>query len=479
MAEEMDMRTPVSADLQVNRALLKRIFRLPRNGDCKLCLFRAAGRGALLCYLDGMCDAARIDEDILRPAKLPLAFSENADAASVARDAFALCDCETTGEMRAAVSAVLLGKCAVFIDGCEEAVLADCRKPEKRAVGRTVSENVVIGPQEGFTESLRTNLTLLRRIVRSERLVSETFDVGTELPTAFSLVYLDGRADEAVLSEVRRRMKNVDAPFVPGTGFLQQLIEDHPRALFAQMLQTERPDRASACLAEGRVAILGEGSPYALIAPITLFHLLHAPDDRFLRAQYGTFLRLVRFLGIVISLYLPAVYTAISLYHTHILPTSLFTSIAEARARVPFPVIVEVLIMEISFLLINEAGTRIPSQIGPALGIVGALILGQAAVSASIISPIMIIIVALTGLGNYAIPDYGLGVAVQMLRFGMLLCGAVWGLYGVVLFTMALTASLCGMRSFGETYLSPAAPSSRRMELLLRRPMQERKDEAR
>ena len=471
MADSTGTYGRITGNLRADRARIERTFCMPRNSSAKLCPFRAAGREAFLLYLEGLCDGTRIDESILRPALRPVPYDNDADAEAIAREAFTLSDWEVCGVMGEAVKGVLVGKCAVFIEGCAEAVLADCRRVEQRPVGRTVSENVVIGPQEGFTENLRANLSLLRRILRSEKLICETVQVGTELPTAFTLVYLDGDADGSVLDELRRRVRAVDAPFVPGTGFLQQLIEDHPRAFFAQMLETERPDRAAACIAEGRVAILGDGSPYALIAPVSLPDLLHSPDDRFLRAQYGSFLRLVRYLGAAVSLYLPALYTAISLYHTHILPTSLFTSIAETRARVPFPVVAEVLIMEISFLLINEAGTRIPSQIGPAIGIVGALILGQAAVSASIISPIMIIIVALTGLGNYAIPDYGLGLAVQMLRFGMLLFAAIWGVYGIILFSTGLVSSLSGMRSFGRIYLSPVAA---RHDTLLRRSFQRR-----
>lgn len=464
--------TPLSAALCDNRAAIETLFHLPRNRDLKLRPFSAGGRDALLCYMDGMCDTIQIEDFILQPAAQAGLLPDQGDVAEeFARDVLCACDFRMQCTLNELSEDILMGQCAVFIDGCENAISIDMRKYEKRPVGRTISENVVLGPQEGFTENLRTNITLLRRYLRSSSLICEFVSVGTKLPTSFSIVYLEDTVNQAALEEIRSRIRAIDADYVAGIGTLQQMIEDHPFSLFPQMLQTERPDRTASCLREGQIAILADNSPYSLIAPVTVFHLVHASDDSFMRWQYGCFIRLVRFLGILVSLYLPALYAAISMYHTHILPTSLFTSIAETRASVPFPVLVEVFIMEISFFLINEAGTRIPSQIGSALGIVGALILGQAAVSASIISPIMIIIVALTGLGNYAIPNYSMGVAVQILRIGHVLAGALLGLYGIVLISALTFAWLCSMRSFGVTFFSPAAPwKPHKPDLVLRFP---------
>ena len=471
---------PVSSDLYRNRSLLENRFHYPQNSDLKIRSFLTADREALLFYIDGLCDTLQIEDFILRPA---LQFDLKTDADDIMRD-FAIncilaadfCLCSDMNELE---NDILCGKCVIFIDGCTNALAIDLRKFEKRPISRTISENVVLGPQEGFTETMRTNITLIRRFIRSKDLVCEMMNIGTKLPTSFGVLYLDGSVNKGALEEIVRRIKTVDAPYVGGTGALQQLIEDHPYALFPQMLQTERPDRAASCLMEGQIVILSENSPYALIAPITIFHLMHASDDSFMRWQYGCFIRCIRFLGMIVSLFLPALYTAISMYHTHILPTSLFTSIAETRASVPFPVLIEVFIMELSFLLINEAGTRIPSQIGPALSIVGALILGQAAVSASIISPIMIIIVALTGLGNYTIPNYSMGLGIQLIRLMLVLAAAVFGLYGIVLCSSLVFAWLCGMRSFGVTFLSPAAPwRPHKNDLLLRFPFTCRKKRA-
>lgn len=469
-------KTFISGRLNENQSALKQLFSSSRNPDLKFRSFSAETRAAFLCYIDGLCDTMQIEDFILRPAAFAKPLPDTDDAAeSFAKESLLVSDYSMRFSIEELAQDVLLGKCVVLIDHCTSAISIDLRKFDKRPVGRTISENVVLGPQEGFTESLRTNLTLLRRTLRSSALICESVSIGTKLPTSFSIVYLEDRVNAAALEQIRERIRRIDAEYVPGVGTLEQLIEDHPYSLFPQMLKTERPDRTASCISEGQIAILSDNSPYALLAPITIFHLLHASDDSFMRWQYGCFIRIVRFLGLLVSLYLPALYTAISMYHTHILPTSLFTSIAETRASVPFPILIEVFIMEISFFLINEAGTRIPSQIGSALGIVGALILGQAAVAASIISPIMIIIVALTGLGNYTIPNYSTGIAVQLLRIVHVLSGALLGLYGIALISALTYAYLCSMSSFGVTFFSPAAPwKPHKADLILRLPIADR-----
>jgi len=334
----------------------------------------------------------------------------------------------------------------------------ETRGYEKRSVDKTTSESVVYGPKEGFVESLRTNITLIRRIVQTENLVSDIFTVGTEMPTLVSLMYIKGVVNEKALEEVRRRVRSLNIPQCPGTGYLQQLIEDHPYSLMPQMLETERPDRAASCLSDGQIVIVVDGSPYALVAPVSFWHLIHASDDSFMRWQYGTFVRLIRMLGIALSLLVPGVYVALTLFHQHMIPMELLTSIIETRAKVPFPVVVEVLIMETAFFLLNEASTRVPSLIGSSVGLVGALILGQAAVAASIISPILIIVIALTGLGNYTVPDYGVGLGIQIARLSIVFAGAVLGFYGIVLAVGLMLTYLCSMTSFGEPYMAPVAP---------------------
>ena len=315
-----------------------------------------------------------------------------------------------------------------------------------------------MGSQEGFVEHIRDNITLVRRYVQSSELITERITVGTGVPTGVALMYLKGVADEKALAEVRRRLGAIRSAAVQGVGGIQQHIEDQPNSLFPQMLQTERPDRAAACLMDGQFVILAENSPYALAAPVTFFHLIHSSDDMFMRWQYATFLRLIRVLGLAVSLLLPGLYVALTLHHTHLVPLTLLLSIAETRADVPFTILFEVLLMEFSFYLINEAGTRIPSQIGGSVSIIGALILGQAAVSASIISPILIIIIALTGLGAYVSPSYSFTFPIVLYRLLIVLAGAWLGLYGLLAAVAGVSVHLCSIHSFGVPYLAPVSP---------------------
>ncbi len=466
-------RAALSTVLSENVARFKALLSDGVNSDARFRELVCAGTPLCAVYMEGMADDRKLSDFALRPCEAHEApAGATVDADYLIHSVLAVSQCDLEQRVEAILKAVATGMTAILIDGCDEAVLLETRGYPARQVDRTTNESVVIGAQEGFVESLRTNMTLMRRYVPSPRLITETISVGTGVPCQAALVYLDGVADAGVVSAVRDRLRRIGAASVQGLGAIQQHIEDSPWALLPQLLQTERPDRAASCVLDGQVVILADNSPYALAAPVTLFHQLHASDDSFSRWQYGTFLRLIRIMGMLISVFLPGLYIALTDYHMHLLPLSLLGSIAEARANVPFPILAEILIMEFSFYLINEAGTRIPQQIGSALGIVGALILGQAAVSASIISPILIIIVAITGLGNYAIPDYGFGIGLVICRLFVIFCGALLGLYGVCVAAFCLLTGLCGMRSLGCPYLAPIAPKRpHNPDLFLRLPV--------
>ena len=458
--DERLLREKLTAHLDENRARLRDALNANLSADVVQRTLVSGGVRLCLVFLDGMAGRGDIDRFILEPCQRraePLPEGA-ARADELAERVLCVDGAEKIALLGEAVEAIVDGRSVLLIEGCPCALALETRAYEKRGVGRTNSESVVEGPQEAFVENLKTNVSIVRRLVRSEMLIGESLKLGTKLPTQATMMYLRGVARGETVDLIRRRIQSLTATRCPGTGYLQQLIEDHPLSLFPQMLETERPDRVAAALADGQIALFVDGSPYALIAPITLFHLMNASDDTFMRWQYGTFVRVVRLLGALLSLLLPGVYVAVTLFHVHLIPLNLLTSIAETRARVPFSVLTEVLFMELAFYLINEAGTRIPSQLGSALGIVGALILGQAAVEASIISPILIIVISLTGLGGYAIPNYGLSVGVQIARMAFIALGGLMGLYGLVLGMALLTGYLCRMESFGEKYLAPVAP---------------------
>ena len=454
------LRMPPARTLDENKALLAAVFRMPENNDVVIKTIEAPGFRVMISYIDGLVDSEKLMESVIRPLIMQEPDSRAmGDVAFFIQHQVLYAPQITKADTFLSISRQMLsGMSVIFIEGSEEALCVDLRKVPHRPVNRTNNESVVLGPQEGFVENLRMNISLIRKNLHSPALITEMIDVGNKNRTSCALMYLDGVCDKEIVDEARRRLKAISLETVIGTGQIQQLIEDHPLSLFPQILQTERPDRAAAGLSEGQFAILSDNSPYALMGPSTLFHFLHASDDSFMRWQYGTFVRFIRLVGILLSLLLPGMYIALTQFHSHLLPMNLISSIAEARANVPFSILGEILIMEFSFYLINEAGTRIPSQIGSALGIVGALILGQAAVSANIASPILIIIVAITGLGNFVVPSYSLSIGLQIFRLLILCAGAIFGLYGIVLALFMLTASVSSMRSFGAPFMAPLAP---------------------
>lgn len=470
------LNSELTGSLEKDRATLETVLYAPQNRDIVFRSFQSAGVCLCLIFTEGMASGTQIGELILRAScarPQPDPPPDGKDRMQYwVENVFNVSQVEIESRVGELVKQLLSGMTIVLCEGAAEGAVLETRGFEKRNVNRTNNESVVRGSQEGFVENLRTNLTLMRRYVQSPDMITEMLGVGTKVQTRVAILHMEGVAERAVLEEVRRRVKTIKRSRLLGLGELQQCIEDCPFAIFPQMLMTERPDRAASCLLDGQIVVLMDNSPYALIAPITIFHLLHASDDTFERWQYGSFIRLIRYLGAVLSILLPGVYVAITLYHPHLIPMSLVTAIAESRVNVPFTVLTEVLIMEFSFQLINEAGTRIPSQIGSAIGIVGALILGQAAVSASIISPLIIIITALTGLGNFTIPSYATALGSILYRLLIVFAGAAFGLYGIFLVLFAMACQLCGMRSFGVPYFAPVAPHRpHNPDLLLRLPV--------
>lgn len=454
------MHEPLSAELDLNIERMKIILSQQQDADIQFREFRFFCSDACLIYVEGLVNSAWLQDFVLRPGMQTNEWHCPADQRLryAAKNAIPVAAVQITDLLPEAIRNILSGMTALLIDGCPEIAIMETRMYPSRAVSPPENESSVQGPQEGLTERIRDNVSMIRRYLNIPGLNTEMIDIGTQVPTRFAVLHVQNVTQQRVLANVMQRLRTIDAARVPGVGHLQQLIEDRPYALLPQMLLTERPDRAAAALINGQVVILSENAPYALIAPVTVYQLLQASDDSFERWQYGSFQRIVRIIAMLLSVYLPGLYVAIMQYHAHLLPMELLSSIAEARANVPFSMLAEVLVMEFAFALINEAGIRIPRQIGTALGIVGALILGQAAVEARIISPIIIIIVAITGLGNYAIPNYGFSKGIELYRLIILTGAAGLGLPGIAITTIMILAHLGGMHSFGVPYLSPIAP---------------------
>jgi spore germination protein KA len=286
-------------------------------------------------------------------------------------------------EYQKVIDEVNFGGLGLFVDGMDSAITADVKGWGARGVERPNTELVIRGPQEGFNETVRTNTALIRKRLKDEDLIVENLAIGERSKTPVSMLYIKDIANESLVSEVRRRLKSIKIDYLQDSGELEQYIEDSTFMPAPQITATERPDRVAASLTEGKVSVIVHGSPFALVMPVTMHTLVQSPEDAYVRFPYGNLLRAVRVIGILFSLLLPGIYVAITNFHHEMIPTDLLFAIEAAREKVPFPSVVEILIMEFAFELIREAGIRIPGPIGPTLGIIGALILGQAAVAAN------------------------------------------------------------------------------------------------
>ncbi|OPY60347.1 MAG: Spore germination protein B1 [Pelotomaculum sp. PtaU1.Bin065] len=356
------------------------------------------------------------------------------------------------------LDAVNYGDTALFLEGCADALLVETKGWEHRGIDRPTIEQVVRGPQEAFGETLRTNTALIRKLIKNENLTTEFIKVGTRNQVNVAVMYLRDLANPALVAEVKRRIDSVKTDLIIDSGTLEELIEDNPYNLNPTVMATERPDRVAASIIEGRVGIIVDGSPFALIVPTTMYEMLHTGEELYTRWQFGTFIRYLRALAFYLSFLLPGLYLSVVLFHQEMIPTELLLAIAGNRERVPFPSLVEVLLMEISFELIREAGLRIPGVMGTTIGIVGALILGQAAVQANIVSPILVILVAVTGLSSFAIPYYSLAFSLRIYRFFYIAVGAMLGFFGISIGLFAQIILTANLKSFGVPYLAPIGP---------------------
>lgn len=365
------------------------------------------------------------------------------------------------------------GNPILLIEGLDTAFSFGIAKWEKRNIEEPAAESGIRGPREGFTETISVNLSLIRRIIKSPALKMKALHVGKYTKTKVIISYLEGVVDQTLIDEVENRLKRIDVDGILESGYIEEYIEDNPYSPFPQLLSTERPDVVSANLLEGRVAIIIDGTPFVLVAPVTFFSLFQSQEDYYERFLIGSIIRLLRYAFLMISLLLPALYIALTTFHQEMIPTALLLSIASARESVPFPALVEVLMMEITFEALREAGVRLPKQIGSAISIVGALVIGQAAVQAGLVSAPMVIIVSITGISSFMIPRYTIGISIRILRFPIIFLASALGLLGVMIGIVFFTIHLASLRSFGVPYLSPLTPmnSKELKDMIIRAPL--------
>ncbi|MGQ9557296.1 MAG: spore germination protein [Desulfurispora sp.] len=331
-------------------------------------------------------------------------------------------------------------------------------RPPLRQVSEPKSENAVRGPRNSFIEDLEDNFRILQKHLPAPDLTREDLTLGRASPTGVAMIYLRERAHPELVEEVRSRLNKINVVAVLESGYLEHFIQDNPASPFPQVLVSERPDRVCIALLEGRVAILVDNTPFVLVVPGELLSLLQAADDYYNKRQFNILVKLLRYLALLASLLLPSLYIAITTFHQDMIPGDLLISISAARQGVPLPAILEAVFKEVTFEFLREASIRLPAVVGQAVNIVGALVIGQAAIQAGLVSPLMVIVVAFTGIASFTVPQYPLGQAIRTLRFPLMLTAGILGLFGVMLGLLAILLHLCALRSFGVPYLSPLTP---------------------
>lgn len=372
-------------------------------------------------------------------------------------------------------ASVLSGDTVLLVDGCPYGVAVQTAAENERAIEEPMTQSVVRGPREGFTESIQTNLALIRKRIRSTKLWLETMTIGEITGTNVGLMYVNGVVNESVVAEVRARLGRIRIDGIFESGNIEELIQDETFTPFPTLYNSERPDVIAAGLLEGRVAILVDGTPFVLMAPALFTQFYQSAEDYYQRAEFATLIRLLRYVCFFISLLAPSLYIAVTTFHQELLPSPLLFSLAAQREGNPFPAFIEALLMEITFEILREAGVRLPKTVGQAVSIVGALVIGQAAVEAGLVSPAMVIVVAITAIANFVIPSFNMGISIRIIRFALMVFAATFGLFGVTVGLIALVQHLCSLRSFGVPYMSPMAPFnlSDQKDTILRLPLWE------
>ena len=350
------------------------------------------------------------------------------------------------------------GNTIFLADGYSECLALDTQNGENRAIEEPSSQTVVRGPKDGFTENLRTNTALIRKRIKDDDLRVESMIIGRITKTNVSILYMSRIANPKIVEEIRIRLNRIDIDGIMDSGHIEELIQDDAYTPFPTIYNSERPDTIAAGLLEGRIAIIVDGSPFVLLAPAVFISFFQSSEDYYQHFYISSLIRILRYVAFFLTLLTPSIYIAITTFHQEMLPTPLLISIAAQREGVPFPAFLEALLMEATFEILREAGIRMPRAIGPAISIVGALVLGQAAVQAGIVSAVMVIVVSLTAISSFVAPSYVMSIAVRVLRFIFMLLAASLGLYGLSMGLIALVLHLCSLRSFGVPYMAPLAP---------------------
>ncbi len=469
---------PISPHIQDNIDILNILFE-----DCgdvvskSFILKRDNGKCLIhLIYIDGLTNTDTIENAIIKP----LTYEWRDASETNILDAIFKMEAQSVDIKRVnifdgALAAVMKGDTAIFVDGASEAITVSTKKFPLRSISPSDSEAGMRGPKDSFNEGFRQTTALIRRRIRDPKLRVEQGSIGRRSRTDYAIIYMKGIAKEELVEEVRYRLNKYDIDGIFDSGMAEHIMEDNHFSPFPTFQATVRPDKVASGILEGRVAICFDNSPEVVLAPCSFNMLLQASDDYYNRWAVGTFARIIRYIAAFLAIALPGFYIAISVYHSQMLPNRLLYAMAAARSMVTFPIILEVLIMEFLFELLREAGIRLPGPLGNTIGVVGGLIVGQSAVDAGIVSTIVVIVVALTAIASFAIPNEEFASVFRLLKYFLILTSSLLGLLGFMLGLIIIAIHLSGLKSFGVPYMQPVTSdindSSSTKDFILRAPI--------
>ena len=433
-------------------------------------------KNILLCYIDGLSNRSLLEESIIRPFlreeeeyHIEEKYHVEAECTKEKEEEWILellhriletADVKQSHNMDEILNGILSGDAALFANGCETALIISSKGFPVRGISEPESEVVLRGSKDSFNENLRTNTALIRRRIKDTRLKVKQKQVGYRSRTNIALLYIDDLVEPGVVERLEAQIDEIVVDGIFDNGMLEHLLEKKPFSPFPQYQHTERPDKASSGIMEGRVAVVVDNSPGVLLLPVTIHCFFQASDDYYNRFYVSSLERCLRYLAAFIAIGVPGLYIALFNFHTEVLPTSLVLSFASARLGVPFPVVIELLLMELSFEMLREAGVRMPGQMGNTIGVVGGLIVGQAAVEAGLVSTIAVIVVSLTAIASFSIPNESFTSTFRLLKFVIMGMCALWGIYGFFIGLLGVFIHLCSLNSYGIPYLMPSVSSS-------------------
>ena len=458
-AEEPIVPVPIPQSGAQVKALLEKTF----NGSFDFKIKAFENDIVIMAFIDGLVDKALIDSSVVQPimavmGELKAAEPKGENTTFLRNKLASMCDLKLMNDFNECVNSIMSGNTLLFVDGDTKAINVSLQKFEKRSIQESHSEAVTRGSREAFTEALHTNITLLRRIIKDSSLVFENMTIGRQTKTSVSMCYIKGTANQEIIDEVRKRLKNIKTEAILESGYIEEYISDSPFSVFPLVFNSEKPSTVAGKLLEGRVAIICDGTPNVLTVPNLFVDYLQFAEDYNNRWLFSTVIRPARLIAVLISTMGPAFYIALLCFHHDVIPFKLMVTVTTSLQGAPFPPLIEMLVLTILFEIIKESGLRMASALGQSVSIVGGLIIGQAAVQAGIFSAPGVVVIAATSISAFIISK--LDATVFIMRLTLMFAANSIGILGIALVSLAYFSHACSLKSFGVPYLSPITPLS-------------------